>query len=146
MRDADMRRVFGLTWAGWLNCLLLQWLCLRLQRDVEDNGVISCWALIWAPIWKYGWSLPTFRKRKRKPYPGPFGKAVYRTADGGKFHIVADTDVRPGDPVIVTARGLEVSPSNKTPQHIPIGRWLTSANQGDVAVVEIGPVEVKDVA
>ncbi len=58
MRDTDMRRVCGLTWHGWLNCLVLQWLCLRLIRVVESDDTISGARIVWGPIWRLGWSFP----------------------------------------------------------------------------------------
>ena len=116
-----MRRVWGLTWAGWLNCLLLQWLCLRLSRLVEADDTITGWSLRWAPIWRIGWSLPS-----RTPLPagylgGPGCSGVVTTVDdtGG---------VRRG-----------------VCRHEALGEFVTSAAAGEVAPVRInfGPQMVE---
>lgn len=65
MKDHEMRRLLGLTWCGWLNFLLLQWLCLRLVRVVDDDDdTVTGYQIRWMPIWKIGFSLPTLRNRK----------------------------------------------------------------------------------
>lgn len=63
VKDQDLRRVCGLTWAGWLN-VFLQFTGFRLRRVVESDGTISAWQIRWSPIWRTGWSLPT-----RTPLP-----------------------------------------------------------------------------
>ena len=61
MKDSDLRRFLGLTWAGWLNFLVLQWIGLRLVRVVELDDTITCWRIRWMPIWRIGWSLPRWK-------------------------------------------------------------------------------------
>lgn len=34
-----------MTWLGFLNYYILQWLCVRLYKTVEDDGSISGWGL-----------------------------------------------------------------------------------------------------
>lgn len=38
MMATDMRRVNGLTWIGWLNFCVLQWLFVRLVYEVDIDG------------------------------------------------------------------------------------------------------------
>lgn len=70
MKDYEMRRVFCLTWAGWLN-VLLQFSGFRLVRhvgtDARDFGEITKWEFrfVGAP-WKYGWSIPRIPSGKRE--------------------------------------------------------------------------------
>lgn len=45
MRYDDQRRVGGLTWIGWLNLAVLQWLCLRLASYTDDAGVMVGWTV-----------------------------------------------------------------------------------------------------
>ncbi len=82
MKDGDLRRVLGLTWAGWLN-VFLQSTGFRLWRVVESDGSISAWCLRWSPIWRNGWSLPTGNPRP-PGYPGA-PAPVARTAGGGRI-------------------------------------------------------------
>lgn len=70
MRDQEMRRVLGLTWIGWCN-VVLQFLCIRIYRVVEQDGGVSKIGLRWSPIWRDGWSLPTLSPRR----PGYLGDA-----------------------------------------------------------------------
>jgi hypothetical protein len=66
VKDAQLRRFLGLTWAGWLN-VALQFTGFRLVRWVETDGdrigEITRWQLRWAPIWRMGWSLPSLGPR-----------------------------------------------------------------------------------
>lgn len=92
MKDQDLRRVWGLTWAGWLN-VLLQFTCFRLRRIVESDGTISAWQLRWSPIWRTGWSLPT-----RTPAP-----PGHSTGPDGVFTVSAErgvVTVRVTDPAV----------------------------------------------
>lgn len=65
MNEYDLRDFWGLTWAGWLNCLVLQWFGFRLWRHIDNTDTIEKWSVIWDPIWQSGWSLP--RRGARLP-------------------------------------------------------------------------------
>jgi len=41
MKNAEMRRFWGLTWQGWANYLVLRWFGWRIVRTVEDDGTVS---------------------------------------------------------------------------------------------------------
>lgn len=128
-----MRRFLGLTWCGWLNFVILQWTGFRLQRVVEgDDAEIIGWRIAWHPPWRHGWTLPRFRKPRPLP-PALAGRAVYRTAGGGRVHLLSNVEVREGDPVMVTARGLEAVPDDDA----VTGRWTSSAKAGDVAELAV---------
>lgn len=55
------REFYGLTWVGWLNMLVLQWLGLRLAYVVPAAGVALApprrvgWALAWGVLPLAGW-------------------------------------------------------------------------------------------
>lgn len=91
MKDADLRRFLGLTWAGWLNCLILQWTGFRLHRVVESDGTISAWQLRWLPIWRDGWSLPT-RSPERPGYLGQPSDVFVVSAEPGGVVTLRVTD------------------------------------------------------
>lgn len=75
MRYEDQRRLLGLTWIGWINVLLFQWLGFRLAATVQgrhDTIVGYCvrwrlplhvwrwpyqvlsvlWAVLWLGLWR----------------------------------------------------------------------------------------------
>lgn len=140
MKDQDMRRVFGLTWAGWINCLLLQWLCLRLQREVEDDGTISGWAVCWAPIWRVGWSLPTFRK-KRPVFPVPAQPQVIRYVSRGTILMRTASNVRAGQAVVASTDGSTVSAAQVADAPCQVGTAMKSAQLGEVVEISIGTID-----
>lgn len=53
-----MRRVLGLTWVGWLNFCVLQWLGLRLAYEVETQGFHPKYGEV------VGWQLKRVRPMK----------------------------------------------------------------------------------
>lgn len=64
MKAAAMRRVFGLTWVGWLNRIVLRWFFVCLAYRVEDDDTVSGYFLArW--IWPFPWQ--TFKRIGRKP-------------------------------------------------------------------------------
>jgi hypothetical protein len=46
-----LKRWRGNTWVGWLNTLVLRWLCIRLAYRVEGDNTISGWGYVWAWPW-----------------------------------------------------------------------------------------------
>lgn len=45
-----MKRLFGRTWLGWLNIIILQWLFIRLARVVDKDGNTESYCIL-----KYVW-------------------------------------------------------------------------------------------
>ena len=60
-----MRRIFGLTWVGWLNVLALQWLCVRLAYQVDTGGRPIRWNLLVGVVPLTGWRSPYRYLRRR---------------------------------------------------------------------------------
>jgi hypothetical protein len=67
-RRRPKRELLGLTWCGWLNVLVLQWLGLRLAYSIEraDSATVTEWRLMrwivpltgwWHPYRYFGWRL-----------------------------------------------------------------------------------------
>ncbi len=137
MKDADLRRFLGLTWAGWLYCLLLQWLGLRLCREVEDDDTISAWALRWAPIWQMGWAvLPTFRRRVWKHAHDSRPRA--HVPRPGRILLRVSEPVAPGDLVAVGEDG-QARRATPVVRRAIDGEFVTSAQAGGVATVSLRP-------
>jgi hypothetical protein len=135
VKDRDLRRFLGLTWAGWLNCLLLQWLCLRIVRHVEDDGEITRWCLIYGPIWRVGWSLP----RRQAP---PTARRPVTPVTRARVWLKVIEPVQPGDAVSITPEG-DVQMS-RVERNEAIGTFISTAPAGGVALVEVGRDEEQD--
>lgn len=47
-----LKRYRGMTWVGWVNVVIFQWLFLRLAYRTEDDNSISGWGFCFAlPFW-----------------------------------------------------------------------------------------------
>lgn len=61
-----MRKYFGMSWAGWANLLVLQWMFVRLGYCEMDRGNVYILFLGVLPLTEWGWGRTpqniTFRK------------------------------------------------------------------------------------
>jgi hypothetical protein len=46
MLQYPTKKLFGKTWVGWLNFLLLQWFCIRLEGTVNSDRSETEWNII----------------------------------------------------------------------------------------------------
>jgi hypothetical protein len=142
VKDAQLRRFLGLTWAGWLNGVL-QFTGFRLVRWVETDGdrigEITRWRLRWAPIWRMGWSLPSLGPRlsdmvtvRIEPTP------TSPLATFGPCTILANVNspVQAGDPVYIDPNDGRLRRSEHYEQ--VLGVFLTSSPAGGTATARIG--------
>ena len=49
------RRFLSLTWVGWLNFLLVQWLCVRIAGRIDHSGKFAGWGLRGPVLPLSGW-------------------------------------------------------------------------------------------
>lgn len=61
-------RVLGFSWVGWLNFLVLQWLCVRLQGEVDLDDGATKWAFIGPVLPLTGW-WSRYWPKKRREFP-----------------------------------------------------------------------------
>jgi len=50
-----MKKLFGYTWVGWLNIIVLQWLFVRLYYAESDSGSVENYGIIFPIVPLTGW-------------------------------------------------------------------------------------------
>jgi hypothetical protein len=59
------RKFLGFTWVGWLNILLVQWFCARLQGCIDDEDGKTTWFIITPVAPLTGWKTNYWPKKRK---------------------------------------------------------------------------------
>lgn len=50
-----MNKLFGYSWVGWLNIIILQWFFIRLYYSVNEQNSIECYGFLFPIVPLTGW-------------------------------------------------------------------------------------------
>lgn len=55
MINYPKKKLFGKTWVGWLNFLLIQWFFIRIQGEVNTDYTQTKWSILHWVVPLSGW-------------------------------------------------------------------------------------------